>query len=243
MERMHVNGVGAASRIHAAQAATGAHLAALHRLYRRDDERAHRHRARREIHCIGGREVQVEGQMRNALAPDPEVVAVVQLHRHLNGAQRVALGVDGRDLHAMRGGAGPCDSAVIDHDVSVGEVHAQRGRNIVAHRNLTGAQNLGKIHELREVDARGGRQGLHDRPVGGLQRERGDVNRVAQEVAGSIGDGQQRRAAVAAGTGLDGAGRGRAATAGGDHRDREAEQCQAQPGEQSCGFRFGRVRV
>src|SRR6185503_5649296 len=75
----------------------------------------------------------------------------------------------------------------------------QRRRDVLAVGDGGGSEELGKVDELCEVDTRRRGQRLDQRAVGLLQLERGDIDGVAEEVAVGVGDGDECRAAIAAG--------------------------------------------
>ena len=78
--------------------------------------------------------------------------------------------------------------AVIDLDVGVAVVEVQRRADVGPRRNRGPGHELGQVDDLRKVDACSLRQGLDERAVGFDQGERGDVDRVGEEVARRVGE-------------------------------------------------------
>ena len=166
------------------------------------------------------------------------MVPVVERHVDVDHAQGVARGVDriGRNGRA----------ALFNRDFGVGEIEAERGRNVGAVWNRRRGEELGEIDELREVDARRRGQRFNHRAIRALELERYDVDGVTEEVAVRVREPDVDSAAIrcAARSRLDARGgwivattassaaRGECQRAG---EDGEASECAANAGKSVHG--------
>ncbi len=143
-------------------------------------------RARRSahIHQIRGGQIEIQIDERRHQRRDHERPGGIQPHAHRQGRDLNALAVTdvrGRD----RGHRHP--GAVIDLDVGVGVVEVQRRADVVARRDRDRRHKLGQVHEPGEIHSRSQRQGLDHRAVGFGQGKGVDVDRVAEEIPGRVG--------------------------------------------------------
>ena len=219
MPRSHVDDVGARGRIDAHERTAHAQILLFHRLNRGGDEGVDGHDRRRlgRVDDVRRREVEVDREERRAPLRDDQVVAAVEANFELRHGERIAVCVDGRCLDGV--------GALLNFDVRIRVVEADRALREVAGRERRDAKQVREIRELREVHARRLRQRFDSYAVRALKRDRQYVDRIAHEVAVGVGEADEQGAAIAASGWRNRCARSRASAANERERGgREPEQ-------------------
>ena len=153
-------------------------------------------RCRQDIDRVRGIEVKVELQERRPASADTQLVAVRQADPELGPRQYVAIHVLDHGFLGL--------AVRLDEHLGVRVVEPDPARHVGAGGDSGRRYELGQVDIIREIDARCARQGLDDTPVGHLEFERQDINRVVEKIAVGVRESDQHGAAFGISRGVAG---------------------------------------